>query len=225
MSTGVLVVNDLSKAFAQPDGILQVVDRVSLQLSAGSSAALTGESGSGKSTLLQLIAGLAQPDAGRVSIAGQCLTDLGDAALAGFRRSHIGLIFQRFHLIMTLNVQDNIRLMAALNDRLDREHEAFLIDTLKLGDQLNKYPAQLSGGQQQRVGIARALNHKPQLILADEPTGSLDSGTSQAVAGLLLELAAGSGAALLTATHSQTLAQAHDEVFVLRGGRLDSAAC
>ncbi|GAA3978820.1 ABC transporter ATP-binding protein [Allohahella marinimesophila] len=225
MAEEVLVVEDLCKAFEQPDGRLQVVDGVSFRMTAGKSAALTGESGSGKSTLLQLVAGLVQPDAGRIFISGHHLGNMSDAALADFRRRHIGLIFQQFRLIMTLRVMDNIRLMAALNQSVDPEHEAFLIETLELGDQLQKYPAQLSGGQQQRVGIARALNHKPLLILADEPTGSLDSNTSSTVSGLLIELAAGTGAALLTATHSQPLAETHNSIFRLQTGRLDMPTC
>ncbi|WP_416399125.1 ABC transporter ATP-binding protein [Allohahella sp. A8] len=225
MAAEILVVSGLSKAFEQPDGRVQVVENVSLRLTAGASTALTGESGSGKSTLLQLIAGLLEPDSGIVAIAGRELSNMTDAGRAAFRRRHVGLVFQQFRLIMTLTVHDNIRLMAALNNCVDADHEAFLIHTLGLGDQLEKFPAQLSGGQQQRVGIARALNHKPQLILADEPTGSLDENTSKAVAGLLLELAARTGAALLTATHSSTLADTHQTVLKLRNGRLDTRLC
>ncbi len=193
---------------------------VSLDLAAGRTLALTGESGSGKSTLLHLIAGLDGVDAGEIWIGDVRMEGLDDAGRAKLRREAIGLVFQQFNLIPSLDVAGNLGFQARIAGRLDAGWLAELIDRLGLGALLGRYPEQLSGGQQQRVAIGRALAGRPRLILADEPTGNLDETTGDAVMALLRELVARSGAALLMVTHSERLAAGLDARAVLRDGRL-----
>ncbi|MDH3856726.1 MAG: ATP-binding cassette domain-containing protein, partial [Gammaproteobacteria bacterium] len=140
--------------------------------------------------------------------------------LAALRRSQMSLVFQQFHLISTLSILDNIRFQAALCQRFDNRYEAELIDRLGLGDQVDKYPHQLSRGQQQRVAIARSLLHKPQLVLADEPTGNLDENSSLEVMGLFSDLVRQAGSSLLMVTHSQAMAEFMDRQVWLHNGRL-----
>jgi putative ABC transport system ATP-binding protein len=219
-SSPILTVCNLVKRFDQPDGTLTVLDSVNFSVLQGEACALTGESGSGKSTLFQLIAGLLRPDGGVITVRGEQISELDAADQAAFRRRHLGLVFQQFRLIMTLTVRDNVRLLALLNDCLDIDFEDYLLRSLGLTDQVSKLPAQLSGGQQQRVGIARALCHRPALVLADEPTGSLDAATSQKVSSLLIDLCREAGTTLLSATHSSRLAEAHSRRLHLDAGRL-----
>lgn len=220
VTPSVLTVSNLTKRFDQPDCTLTVLKSVSFSLTQGESCAITGESGSGKSTLFQLIAGLLRPDSGVITVKGKQITDFDAAAQAAFRRRHMGLVFQQFRLIMTLTVRDNVRLLALLNDCLDTDFEDYLLRSLGLTNQVSKLPAQLSGGQQQRVGIARALCHRPALVLADEPTGSLDAATSQQVSSLLIDLCREAGTTLLSATHSNRLAEAHSRRLHLDAGCL-----
>jgi putative ABC transport system ATP-binding protein len=197
-----------------------VLRGVSLALAPGRSLALTGESGSGKSTLLHLIAGLDAVDAGSIAIAGDEITALGDPARAELRRRAIGLVFQQFNLIPSLDVGANLAFQARLAGRHDSAAVARLAARLGLDGLAGRYPEQLSGGQQQRVAIGRALAAGPRLILADEPTGNLDEATGDAVLALMRELVAEAGAALLMATHSARLAARLDAVARLHGGRL-----
>lgn len=220
MTFPVLQFQRVCKAFAQPDMPLRVLDEVDLDLAPGHSMALLGESGSGKTTLLYLAAGLAQPDAGHILLDGDRLDCLSPAGLARLRRQKLGFVFQQFHLVHTLCVQDNIRFQAALGGKADRDFESRLIDSLNLGEQLRKYPSELSGGQQQRVAVARALLPRPRLVLADEPTGSLDEASSREVLHLLLQLVKEAEAALLLVTHSQKLAAQLDITMELQGGHL-----
>ncbi len=212
------------KRYTQPEGEITVLDGVDLHLAAGASAALLGESGSGKSTLLHLAAGLDTPDSGRIFIAGEDLSALGESARAALRRGTVSLVFQQFHLIGTLTVADNIRFQAALCGRLDGAFEARLVDRLGLAAQMRKYPHQLSGGQQQRVAIARALLHRPPLVLADEPTGNLDERSSTEVMSIFRELVGDAGSALLMVTHSRTMAAYMDAQWWLHDGRLSEHA-
>jgi putative ABC transport system ATP-binding protein len=201
-----LRVTDVHKAFDTPEGRVAVLRGVSLALDAGQSLALTGESGSGKSTLLHCIAGLEPIDAGTVAIGGAEVWGLDDAGRAALRRGSIGLVFQQFTLIPSLTAGANIAIQARLAGRHDPALCAALAARLGLAGLLDRYPEQLSGGQQQRVAIGRALAARPRLVLADEPTGSLDEATGDAVLGLLLEGVAAAGAALLMVTHSARLA-------------------
>jgi putative ABC transport system ATP-binding protein len=220
MAEPILRVVDVAKSYPTAQGLLAVLDGVSLELAPGASLALTGESGSGKSTLLHLAAGLDDVDRGEVHVAGAVLGGLGDAGRAALRRGTIGLVFQQFNLIPSLDVGGNLTFQARLAERDDRARVAALADRLGLAGLLDRYPEQLSGGQQQRVAIGRALAAAPQLILADEPTGSLDEATGDAVLDLMLALVAEAGAALLLATHSRRLAARLGAVAHLHGGRL-----
>ncbi|RCV88612.1 ABC transporter ATP-binding protein [Billgrantia montanilacus] len=209
------------KSYATPQGPLQVLDGIDLRLDAGESLALMGESGSGKSTLLHLAAGLDLPDTGEVTVAGQAVSSLDEPARARLRRDTLGLVFQQFHLVPSLNVGDNLRLQARLARRDDVEWAAHLIERLGLAGMEKRYPEQLSGGQQQRLAIGRALAPRPALLLADEPTGNLDETSADEVLGLLLSLVSEVGSALLLVTHSHQVAAPLDRCLRLTHGRLD----
>jgi putative ABC transport system ATP-binding protein len=215
-----LNVTQVSKSYPTAQGPLAVLDAVSLTLAPGRSLALTGESGSGKSTLLHLVAGLDAVDSGRIEIAGADVTALPDTARAALRRSAIGLVFQQFNLIPSLDVAANLAFQARLAHRLDPAWQAELTDRLGLAPLLSRYPEQLSGGQQQRVAIGRALAARPGLSLADEPTGNLDEATGDAVIALFLDLVAAAGASLLLVTHSPRLAALTDARATLHAGTL-----
>jgi len=216
----VLTVEDVWKSYTTAQGPLPVLRGVSLTLEAGQSLALTGESGSGKSTLLHLVAGLDDTDAGRIAVGDAELSGLGDAGRAALRREAIGLVFQQFNLIPSLDVAGNLAFQARIAGRHDPHWIEDLVFRLGLRDVLSRYPEQLSGGQQQRVAIGRALAGHPALILADEPTGNLDEATGDAVMRLLLDLVGASGAGLLLVTHSTRLADRLDRTVTLRQGVL-----
>ncbi len=215
-----LAVNGLIKTYQTGEGPLRVLDGVSLALDAGQSLALTGESGSGKSTLLHLVAGLDTADAGAILLAGQDVAGASDSARAALRRSTVGLVFQQFNLIPSLDVGANLSFQARLAGRHDPALVAELAETLGLSAVLTRYPEQLSGGQQQRVAIGRTLAARPLLVLADEPTGNLDEATGDAVLDLMLRLVAQTGAALLMVTHSPRLAARLDSRLHLAHGRV-----
>ena len=215
-----LTIDGVTKAYASAEGPVAVLNGVSLALAAGESLALTGESGSGKSTLLHLAGALDRPDGGTVSVGGVDLARLDDAGLAMVRRDRIGIIFQQFNLIPSLSVAANIGFQARLAGRFDAGWTAHMAGVLGLTALLGRYPDELSGGQQQRVAIGRALGSRPGLILADEPTGNLDEATGEAVLGLMLDLVAESGAALLMVTHSDRLAGRLARRLHLRAGRV-----
>lgn len=218
-----LELEHVSKIFDSAEGRVQVLRDVSLRLEAGQSLALTGESGSGKSTLLHIAAGLEQANQGRVLVAGQEIGALGEAGRAALRRGHVGLVFQQFNLIPSLNVAANLAFQARLSGREDRAHIRDLAAALGLEGLLQRYPEQLSGGQQQRVAIGRCLAARPALVLADEPTGNLDEGTGERVLDLMLGLTRAEGVALLLVTHSPRLAVRCDGRAHLRAGVLASA--
>lgn len=215
-----LTLKNLHKSFAQPDSRVIVLDGVDFHLGAGRSAALLGESGSGKSTLLHLVAGLDGYDAGDILIDGLSTARFGDTDWAEMRRGRVGLVFQQYHLVPTLRVDDNLALQARLCGRVDPDFRRHLTDRLGLSDLRHRLPHQLSGGQQQRVAIGRALLHRPGLVLADEPTGNLDEHTSEAVITLLTDLVREAGSSLLMVTHSPGMAAHLDEQWRLHEGRL-----
>ena len=217
----VLELDDVSKSYPTGEGVLQVLRGVSLSLGAGESLALTGESGSGKSTLLHLAGGLDRPDSGAIRFAGKDIARLGDVELAQVRRMSVGLVFQQFNLIPSLDVAANLAFQARLGGRFDAAWTERLTERLGLAKLRDRFPEQLSGGQQQRVAIGRALAARPQLILADEPTGNLDEATGDAVLDLMLALMAETGAALLMVTHSMRLAGRLGRRLHLAAGRLD----
>ncbi len=201
-----LDVSGVEKGFPTEDGWVSVLRGVDLTTTEGEMVALTGESGSGKSTLLYLIAGLDSPDKGVIRVENADMASLGDQARAQLRREVVGLVFQQFNLIPSLNVLDNLGFHARLAGREDAAWTSQLSERLGLSAHLKLYPEQLSGGQQQRVAIGRTLAARPRLVLADEPTGNLDEATSDAVLDLMLELVAETGAGLLLVTHSARLA-------------------
>jgi putative ABC transport system ATP-binding protein len=216
-----LEINSLCKSYRYAEARQDVLQQLDFTMTSSSAVALLGDSGSGKSTLLHLIAGLERPDSGEILFAGHRMHADSESTLAAIRRSKLSLVFQQFHLISTLTILDNIRFQAALCQRFDPLYEAELIDRLDLGNQLKKFPHQLSRGQQQRVAIARSLLHKPQLVLADEPTGNLDENSSVEVMGLFSNLVKQSGSSLLMVTHSQAMAEFMDRRVWLHNGKLE----
>lgn len=215
-----LIVEDVRKSFVTAQGSLPVLRGVDLQLPTGSSLALMGESGSGKSTLLHLIAGLERVDSGRILVDGVPLQGRREAELARWRREGIGLVFQQYNLIGSLDVAANLAFQARLAGRHDPAWLDHLAERLGLASLLARYPEQLSGGQQQRVAIGRALAARSSLLLADEPTGNLDEASSEAVLDLLLELVGEAGSSLLMVTHSARLAARLGRTLYLRLGRI-----
>ena len=218
-----LELHNITKSFETAEGRVEVLNAISMGLEEGQSLALTGESGSGKSTLLHIAAGLEQPDEGRVLVGQEELTAMGDAGRARLRRGRVGLIFQQFNLIPSLNVAANLGFQARLAGRHDAGFVTELAQRLGLSALMQRYPEQLSGGQQQRVAIGRCLAARPALVLADEPTGNLDEATSDQVLDLMLQLTAEAGAALLLVTHSPRLAARCSARAHLRAGQLAAA--
>ncbi len=198
-----LKVAEVSKSFATPQGALPVLRGVSLDLGAGETLALMGESGSGKSTLLHLVAGLDTVDSGTIHLGDTEVTGLSDSGRAGLRKGRVGVVFQQFNLIGSLGVGANLAFQARLAGRYDSQWQDELTERLGLTGLTDRYPEQLSGGQQQRVAIGRALAARPDLLLADEPTGNLDAETGDAVMDLTLDLVRRSNCALLMVTHSE----------------------
>src|SRR5476651_815411 len=219
----VLSVRRLTKTYRSAGEQVSVLRGVNLDIAAGERVALSGESGSGKSTLLHLIAGLDQADGGEITLAGTALSDLNDAGRAALRRDRLGLVFQQFNLIPSLNVRDNLVFQSRIADRHDAAWHDELVERLGLGAVLKRYPEQLSGGQQQRVAIGRALASRPGLLLADEPTGNLDEATSDEVLQLLLDLLRDSPTSLLMVTHSPRIAARLDQQVVLHRGQVLAA--
>jgi putative ABC transport system ATP-binding protein len=216
-----LRLNNIDKSFSTAEGPLRVLRGVSLSLEAGKSLALSGESGSGKSTLLHVIAGVDRADAGEIWLNERNIAALGEADCAALRRGTIGLVFQQFNLIPSLDAAANLAFYAHLSNQYDANWLETITERLGLSKILRRYPEQLSGGQQQRIAIGRTLAAKPQLVLADEPTGNLDEATGDAVLDLMLSMVVDTGAALIMATHSQRLANRLDHHLYLRSGQLD----
>ncbi len=190
-------------------GAPPALDDVQLSVAAGEVLAVLGPSGSGKSTLLNLVAGLDRPSTGQVSIAGRRIDKLSESALARFRARHVGIIFQFFNLLDDLTVEDNVLLPAQLagaSRRQARARAGELLDRMEIAQYRNAYPARMSGGQRQRVAVARALVNAPELLLADEPTGALDTATGHQITGLLRELN-NEGQTMVLVTHDRSLAQ------------------
>jgi putative ABC transport system ATP-binding protein len=214
----VLEVTGLTKSYRSAGEEIAVLRGVNLDVTAGERVALTGESGSGKSTLLHLIAGLDAADRGDIRLDDAHVTGLNDAGRAALRRDRLGLVFQQFNLIPSLNVADNLAFQARIAGRHDAAWQAELTERLGLGSLLKRYPEQLSGGQQQRVAIGRALATKPLLLLADEPTGNLDEATADGVLALTRDLVSRTGCGFLMVTHSARLAATLDRQVTLHAG-------
>jgi putative ABC transport system ATP-binding protein len=202
---------------------VEVLTDVSLEVPAGQFLAIAGPSGSGKSTLLGLIAGLDQPTAGQIEVAGVDVTALDEDGLARFRRDHVGYVFQSFHLLPTLTAQENVAVPLELaGDAGAAARAAALLAEVGLAERAHHYPVQLSGGEQQRVAVARAMARRPALLLADEPTGNLDSATGKQIIELLVGMNRRLGSTLVLVTHDAALAAHADRVVTLRDGRIVS---
>jgi putative ABC transport system ATP-binding protein len=221
LSASPVIVENVTKRFRQGTTIVDALRDVRLTIAAGEFVAVMGASGSGKSTLLHVMAGLTRPDAGRVLIAGQDLAAMPDRALTVFRRRHIGLVFQAFNLIPTLTARDNILLPLLADGRGEPADNLLrdLLARLKMTDRLRHPPDALSGGEQQRVAIARAVVTEPAVLLADEPTGSLDSITGQGICRLLKDLCDEQGRTVVVVTHEPAVAVWAKRIVVLKDGR------
>ncbi len=217
----VLTAENLIKTYGSGESLVRALDGVSLEVRKGEFVSIVGTSGSGKSTLLHMLGGLDRPDSGSVSIDGKDIFSLKDEELTIFRRRKIGFVFQNYNLVPSLNVYENIVLPVGLDGRAaDKTFVDEIIETLGLSSKLQNLPNNLSGGQQQRVAIARALASKPSVILADEPTGNLDSRTSQDVLGLLRISAEKFGQTILMITHNDEIAQLSDRIVRIEDGKI-----
>ena len=212
---------DLRKTYGKGDTAVNALNGINLKIENGEFAAIVGSSGSGKSTLLHMLGGLDRPTSGKVFVDGKDIFSLDDEELTVFRRRKTGFVFQSYNLVPVLSVYENIVLPIQLDGgRVDKKYMDEVIDTLGLGSKINSFPNQLSGGQQQRVAIARALGAKPAIILADEPTGNLDSRTSQDVLGLLKISGERFSQTIVMITHNEEIAQTADRIIRIEDGRV-----
>jgi putative ABC transport system ATP-binding protein len=217
----VLEARNLHKQVTSPEGMLTILDDVSLAVAAGETVAVVGASGAGKSTLLALLAGLDEPSAGSVWLEGVPLSALDEDGRAAMRARHVGFVFQSFHLVPALTAHENVMLPLELAGRRDARAAArAVLEQVGLGPRLGHYPRQLSGGEQQRVAIARAFVTRPAVLFADEPTGNLDSTTGARVIDLLFDLNAANGTTLVLVTHDRAIAARCRRVIELDAGRL-----
>ena len=219
--TTILETKDLCKYYGSGATEVRALDGVNMSVESGEFVAIVGTSGSGKSTLLHMLGGLDRPTSGSVTVDGQKLFDLSDEALTIFRRRKIGFVFQAYNLVPVLSVYENIVLPLQLDGRsVDTAFLDDVVQALGLGEKLSSLPNQLSGGQQQRVAIARALAAKPAIILADEPTGNLDSKTSQDVLGLIKVTSQRYAQTTVMITHNEEIAQMADRIVRIEDGRI-----
>lgn len=217
----ILKTQKLKKYYGNQDTCVKALDGVDFSVEEGEFVAIVGTSGSGKSTLLHMIGGLDRPTEGTVTMAGKDIFSLSDDALTVFRRRKIGFIFQSYNLVPVLDVYENIVLPIELDgNKLDKKHIHNIIHTLGISEKMDAYPNQLSGGQQQRVAIARALASKPAIILADEPTGNLDSKTSTDVLGLLKVTSEKFRQTMVMITHNEEIAQMADRIIRIEDGKI-----
>ena len=217
----ILQTKDLTKYYGEEPLVVKALDGITLQIEQGSFTAIVGTSGSGKSTLLHMLGGLDMPTGGSVVVDGQSLGKMSRSELTIFRRRKIGFIFQNYNLIPNLTIYDNIVLPVELDGRsVDRQYLDKIVSVLGLEGKLERKPNKLSGGQQQRAAIARALITKPALILADEPTGNLDSRTSQEVVGLLQATGRKFHQTIVMITHNDEIAQIADRTIRIEDGRI-----
>lgn len=221
MDMYILRTKDLTKYYGEEPILVKALDGVTMEIEEGTFTAIVGTSGSGKSTLLHMLGGLDVPTGGSVEVDGQELGTMDRGELTVFRRRKIGFIFQNYNLLPNLTVYDNIVLPVELDGRrVDREYLKSIVKVLGIQEKLKQKPNKLSGGQQQRVAIARALIAKPAIILADEPTGNLDSHTSQEVIGLLKETSRNFEQTIVMITHDEAIAQVADCTIRIEDGKI-----
>ena len=217
----ILKVENLTKTYEQGSNYVKALDNISFSVEKGEFVAIIGPSGSGKSTLLHIIGGVDKATEGKVYIDGTDIYGLSETNLAIFRRRQVGLIYQFYNLIPVLNVEENITLPMLLDGKKpDKEHLKDILTTLKLEDRVNHLPNQLSGGQQQRVSIGRAIINNPAIVLADEPTGNLDSKNSQEIMELLKEANRRNNQTLIVITHDEKIALQADRVITISDGKI-----
>jgi lipoprotein-releasing system ATP-binding protein len=225
MSEPILTVNNIVKSFASGTETLFILQGVSFSLEKGTTAAISGQSGSGKSTLLNILGGLDRCDSGAVTVADQEITGLSENALTSYRSRRVGFIFQFHYLLKDFTALENVMLpgyMAGMKKKAALEKGRALLEDVKLEDRLHHFPSQLSGGERQRVAVARSMMNDPDIILADEPTGNLDPGNSEAVAEMLYSEAEKWGKTLIVVTHDEKMAGRAMIRYTLEGGLLVS---
>jgi putative ABC transport system ATP-binding protein len=214
-----IVIEDVRLTLASTAGPVNILNGVSLEVAKGEAVALLGPSGSGKSSLMMVAAGLEKASAGRVGVAGRDLTDLDEDELARFRRAHVGIVFQSFHLVPAMTALENVAVPLELLNRGDAFMKAeSALQAVGLAHRLDHYPGQLSGGEQQRVALARAIVHEPEVLFADEPTGNLDGITGAGIVDLMFALRARVGATLFLVTHEDILAARCDRILHMKDG-------
>lgn len=217
----ILEVKNLSKIYGKGDTLVKAVDDISFTVEQGEFVAIIGPSGSGKSTLLHIIGGVDTPTTGNVIVDGTDITKLKESPLSIFRRRQIGLVYQFYNLIPILTVEENLTLPLLLDGRKpNKEQIDYLVSNLGLGDRLKHLPNQLSGGQQQRVSIGRALANNPALLLADEPTGNLDSENSKEIVALLRKFNREHNQTVIMITHDERIAQSADRIIAIEDGKI-----
>lgn len=214
-----VLLNDVELKLDSEAGSVNILKGINLEIAAGETVSVVGPSGSGKTSMMMLIGGLERQTSGKVEVAGHDLASLDEDGLARFRRDNIGIVFQSFHLIPTMNAMENVAIpveLAGMDNAFDRARAA--LGSVGLDHRLTHYPGQLSGGEQQRVALARAIVAQPRLILADEPTGNLDGSTGESVIDLLFSLRADHGATLMLITHNPALAERCGRLIDLQDG-------
>lgn len=217
----ILKTQQLCKYFGEDDNQVKAVQDTNIEIKMGEFVAIIGKSGSGKSTLLHLLGGLDYPTSGKVYIKDKDIFNMSEDELAVFRRQKIGFVFQAFNLVSSINVYENVVLPLGLDDKEpDEKYIDDILDTLGIKDKVENLPSTLSGGQQQRVAIARALAAKPDIVLADEPTGNLDSKTGEEVISMLKLSAEKYGQTLVIITHNEEIAQLADRILVIEDGKV-----
>jgi putative ABC transport system ATP-binding protein len=225
MTDAVLSLSHVELSLRGNAGKVDILRDISLEVTRGETVGLVGPSGSGKSSLLMLMGGLERATGGSVQALGQDLTAMGEDALARFRRGHMGVVFQSFHLIPTMTALENVATPLELAGAADAfERAEAELTSVGLGDRVHHYPSQMSGGEQQRVALARAAAPRPDILLADEPTGNLDGANGQAIMDILFGLRDLHGSTLVLVTHAPELAARCDRVVTLRDGRIEADA-